>query len=75
MLAALLALLYVWVVAPLRILIAGSRRIAQQDDFDHRIYLRAGDEMAELAAALNQMTARFQEIRSDLDQQVQQRTQ
>ncbi len=75
MLAALLALLYIWVVAPLRILIAGSRRIAQQDDFDHRIYLRSGDEMAELAAALNEMTARFQEIRSDLDQQVQQRTQ
>jgi signal transduction histidine kinase len=75
MLAALLGLLYVWVVAPLRILIAGSRRIAQQDDFHHRIYLRSGDEMAELAAALNQMTARFQEIRNDLDQQVQQRTQ
>ncbi len=75
MLAALLGLLYIWVVAPLRVLIAGSRRIAQQDDFHHRIYLRSGDEMAELAAALNQMTARFQEIRSDLDQQVQQRTQ
>jgi signal transduction histidine kinase len=75
MLAALLALIYIWVVAPLRILIAGSRRIAQQDDFDHRIYLRSRDEMAELAAALNEMTARFQEIRHDLDQQVQQRTQ
>ncbi len=75
MLVALLALLYIWVVAPLRILIAGSRRIAQQDDFDHRIYLRSGDEMSELAAALNEMTARFQEIRNDLDMQVQQRTQ
>jgi signal transduction histidine kinase len=75
MLAALIGLLYIWVVAPLRVLIAGSRRIAQQDDFDHRIYLRSRDEMAELAAALNQMTSRFQEIRHDLDQQVQQRTQ
>jgi two-component system NtrC family sensor kinase len=73
-LVSLLLLLYVWVVAPLHILIAGSRRIAQQDDFDHRIYLRSRDEMAELAAALNQMTARFQEIRSDLDSQVKQRT-
>ena len=36
----LLALFYVWVVAPLRVLIAGSRRIAQQDDFDHRIHLK-----------------------------------
>jgi signal transduction histidine kinase len=75
MLAGLLALLYIWVVAPLRVLIAGSRRIAQQDDFDHRIYLRSGDEMAELAAALNEMTARFQQITSELDEQVQQRTQ
>jgi two-component system NtrC family sensor kinase len=75
MLAALLALLYVWVVAPLRVLIAGSRRIAQQDDFDHRIYLRSRDEMAELASALNDMTARFQQITAELDEQVQQRTQ
>ena len=73
--AGLLVLLYVWVVAPLRILIDGSRRIAQQDDFDHRIYLRSGDEMAELAAALNQMTSRFQQITTELDEQVQQRTQ
>jgi signal transduction histidine kinase len=75
MLVALLALLYIWVVAPLRVLIAGSRRIAQQDDFDHRIYLRSRDEMAELAAALNEMTARFQQITAELDAQVQQRTQ
>ncbi len=73
--AGLLVLLYIWVVAPLRILIDGSRRIAQQDDFDHRIYLRSGDEMAELAAALNQMTSRFQQITTELDEQVQQRTQ
>jgi signal transduction histidine kinase len=73
--AGLLVLLYIWVVAPLRILIDGSRRIAQQDDFDHRIYLRSGDEMAELAAALNQMTSRFQQITAELDDQVQQRTQ
>src|SRR6185369_7927279 len=37
-------------------------------------YLKNHDEMAELAAALNDMTARFQEIRSDLDAQVKQRT-
>jgi two-component system NtrC family sensor kinase len=71
---ALLALFYVWVVAPLRVLLAGSRRIAQQDDFDHRIFLKTHDEFAELAGALNDMTARFQEIRRDLDEQVRQRT-
>jgi two-component system, NtrC family, sensor kinase len=67
-------LFYQWLFQPLSVLITGSRRIAQQDDFDHRIHLKSGDEMAELAAALNDMTARFQEIRSDLDAQVKQRT-
>ena len=74
MLFALLAMFFVWVVAPLQVLLAGSRRIAQQDDFDHRIYLKTHDEFTELAGALNDMTARFQEIRRDLDEQVRQRT-
>ncbi|HEX5105254.1 MAG TPA: HAMP domain-containing sensor histidine kinase, partial [Pirellulaceae bacterium] len=70
----ILFLFYDFLFRPLNVLITGSRRIAQQDDFDHRIHLRSRDEMAELATALNDMTARFQEIRSDLDEQVQQRT-
>src|SRR5205085_1427577 len=67
-------LFYDWLFQPLEVLLAGSRRIAQQDDFDHRIHLKNRDEMAELASALNDMTARFQEIRNDLDAQVKQRT-
>jgi signal transduction histidine kinase len=67
-------LFYDWLFQPLGALLAGSRRIARQDDFDHRIHLKNHDEMAELGAALNDMTARFQEIRSDLDAQVKQRT-
>jgi two-component system, NtrC family, sensor kinase len=67
-------LFYDWLFEPLGVLLAGSRRIAQQDDFDHRIQLKNVDEMSELAGALNDMTARFQEIRTDLDSQVQQRT-
>jgi signal transduction histidine kinase len=67
-------LFYDWIFQPLNLLIGGSRRIAQEDDFDHRIHLRSGDEMAELASALNDMTARFQEIRSGLDAQVKERT-
>ena len=55
-------------------LIDGSRRVAS-GDFDHRIRLNSGDEMDELASAMNDMTTRFQEIRDDLDRQVQQRTQ
>jgi two-component system, NtrC family, sensor kinase len=64
---------YRWIFRPLQTLIAGSRRVAG-GEFGHRIRLDTGDEMAELAKALNDMTARFQEIRDDLDRQVQERT-
>ena len=42
--------------------------------FNHRIQLNTDDEMSELAGAMNDMTARFQAIRDDLDRQVQERT-
>ena len=69
----LVRLFYVWVFQPMRILIDGSRRVAA-GDFAHRIQLDTHDEVAELAAAMNAMTERFQQIRDDLDAQVQQRT-
>jgi signal transduction histidine kinase len=71
--AVFLRLFYRWVFQPLRVLIAGSRRVAA-GQFGHRIHLQTCDEMAELAEAFNQMTARFQAIRDDLDRQVQERT-
>ncbi len=73
LLGALGGLTYRWVFKPLRQLGNGSRRIAA-GDFAHRIELDTRDEMAELASALNEMTDRFQEIRDDLDRQVQLRT-
>jgi two-component system NtrC family sensor kinase len=76
--AALLVLLvlfsYIWVIQPLRVLMDGARRVAVEGDFSHRIDLSSDDEMAKLAAAMNAMTSRFQEIRDDLDGQVKQRT-
>jgi len=73
LLAALGALTYRWVFRPLRLLGHGSRRVAA-GDFAFRLKLDTRDEMAELAAALNDMTQRFEEIRDDLDRQVEQRT-
>jgi signal transduction histidine kinase len=73
LLAVFIQLFYRWVFQPLRLLLTGSRRVAG-GDFDYRIQLASGDEMAELADALNDMTARFQAIRDDLDRQVQLRT-
>ena len=66
-------LFYRWIILPLRLLVDGSRRVAR-GQFNYRIHLDAQDEMAELAEALNDMTARFQAIRDDLDRQVQERT-
>jgi two-component system NtrC family sensor kinase len=62
-----------WVAQPLQTLVEGSRLVAA-GKFDHRIRLDSHDEMRELAEAMNAMTARFQEIRDDLDRQVQERT-
>jgi two-component system NtrC family sensor kinase len=66
-------LFYRWIFRPLRILIGGSRKVAR-GQFNYRIRLQTHDEMSELAVAMNDMTARFQEIRDDLDRQVQVRT-
>ena len=71
--AVFIKLFYAWIFQPLRVLIDGSRKVAA-GYFGHRIRLDTQDEMAELADALNDMTARFQAIRDDLDRQVQERT-
>jgi two-component system NtrC family sensor kinase len=73
LLVAIGALTYRWIFRPLRQLGHGSRRVAA-GDFSYRVHLDTDDEMAEMADALNAMTARFQEIRDDLDRQVQLRT-
>jgi len=72
-LAIFMRLFYRWVFRPLAVLVEGSRRVAS-GEFDYRIHLETDDEMAELATAMNNMTARFQAIRDDLDNQVRQRT-
>lgn len=69
----LIRLFYQWIFGPLRVLVRGSRRVAA-GEFGHRIVLESSDEMSELAGAMNDMTARFQAIRDDLDRQVQERT-
>ena len=66
-------LFYQWVFRPLRMLVKGSRKVAA-GNFDYRLKLDTQDEMAELAEALNHMTASFCEIRDGLDLQVKERT-
>jgi len=66
-------LAYRWILRPLRLLIKGARKVAG-GQFHYRIHLDTHDEIAELAAAMNGMTSRFQAIRDDLDRQVTDRT-
>lgn len=61
------------VFAPLGTLVDGCRRIARDGEFQHRIQLATHDEIAELAAAMNDMNGRFLKIRNDLDQQIRER--
>ncbi len=73
MLLSIVQFFHAWIFQPLRLLVEGSRRVAR-GEFNHRIELRTGDEVAELGGAMNAMTDRFQQIRDDLDEQVQART-
>ena len=73
LLVAAIQLFRKWIARPLSTLVQGSREVAA-GKFDHRIRLDSDDEMRELAESMNDMTARFQEIRDDLDCQVRERT-
>lgn len=66
-------LFYKWFAKPLETLVEGSREVAR-GNFSHRIELGTQDELGELAESMNDMTARFQEVRDDLDRQVRLRT-
>ena len=74
MLLGLLArLFYVWIFQPLQLLIDGSRYVAR-GNFQHRIELNTDDEMSELSKAMNAMTQHFQNVRNELDEQVELKT-
>jgi signal transduction histidine kinase len=72
-LAGFLRSFYAWVFNPIRDLQAGVGRIAR-GDFSHRIEVRSGDEMEELADAFNDMTDRLDVLYTDLALQVNERS-
>ncbi|QDV70057.1 C4-dicarboxylate transport sensor protein DctB [Rosistilla carotiformis] len=65
MFAALIFLFHRVVVKPFGMLLKGSRTISE-GAFDHRIELGTGDELAELAQSMNDMTSRFLSTESEL---------
>jgi len=58
---------------PMETLVEGSRQVAA-GNYEFRIHVETDDEVAELGNALNAMTGNFQEIKTDLNRQVQLRT-
>lgn len=71
--AALLVYFREWFYAPIRELQAGVQRVHAQD-FGHPIVIRTRDELEELAAEFNAMTARLGAVHRDLVQQVNERS-
>lgn len=61
------------VARPVRLLVGAARRFAA-GDYGRPLELETGDEMGELAEAMNRMMASFQRTRAELDQQVRDRS-
>src|SRR5262245_58778861 len=64
---------YRWIFNPIRDLQNGVHRVAE-GDFDHRIEVKSGDEMEELAAAFNDMTCRLRDLYRNMAQQINERS-
>ncbi|MCS6852748.1 MAG: ATP-binding protein [Gemmataceae bacterium] len=73
LLAGSLRFFYLWTFAPIEALQQGVQRVSA-GDFDHPIVVQSKDELEELAAAFNAMTARLQEMYRDLARQVNERS-
>jgi two-component system, NtrC family, sensor kinase len=73
LMAVLLRFFYGWVFYPVRDLQEGARRVAQ-GDFEHRIDVRSGDEMEDLARAFNEMTCHLSDMYRNLEHQVNERS-
>lgn len=63
-----------WIMQPIRQLKNGAQIVAR-GDYQYRLCLRTGDELAELADTFNTMTARFQAEVANRDKLVREQTQ
>lgn len=73
LMAGLLRFFYRWVAEPIRELEQGVSRVAR-GDFAHRIDIKSGDEIEDLANAYNEMTDKLRAMYENLAQQVNERS-
>ena len=74
-LGSLLAVLFIWLVIyqPVRELIQGTHRVAG-GDLDYRLPVRSDDELGDLAASFNRMTAEVAGVQAKIEEQVRRKT-
>ncbi len=73
LMAGLLRFFYRWVAQPIRDLEMGVSRVAR-GDFEHRIEIKSGDEIEDLAHAYNEMTGKLRAMYQNLAEQVNERS-
>ncbi len=71
----LIAALFIWIVVyrPVRELIQGTHRVAG-GDLDYRLPVRSDDELGDLAASFNKMTAEVAGAHAEIEEQVRRKT-
>jgi two-component system NtrC family sensor kinase len=71
----LVSVIFIWVFVyrPVRELKAGTQRVAD-GDLGHRLTVRSHDELSELAASFNKMTAEVAGARAEIEQRVRRKT-
>ena len=71
----LIAVLFIWVFVyrPVRELIQGTHRVAD-GDLDYRLPVRSEDELGDLAASFNKMTAQVAGVQAKIEEQVRRKT-
>jgi len=69
------AVLFMWVLVyrPVKALIAGTHRVAD-GDLDYRLPAGSEDELGDLAASFNKMTAQVADVQSKIEEQVRRKT-
>jgi two-component system NtrC family sensor kinase len=74
-LASLMSILFIWVVVyrPVRELIQGTQRVAG-GDLRYRISIHSDDELGELAASFNKMTAEVASVQEEIEERVRRKT-
>jgi signal transduction histidine kinase len=73
MMGGLLRFFYRWVAEPIRQLEEGVSKVAR-GDFQHRIEIKSGDEIEDLAKAFTDMTAKLRTMYENLAEQVNERS-